>query len=214
MKSALNMTRLIARYTFLTLLVGGVLGGLTLTFDALRSSLTKTNRTASDTPAHRITPTSGLGNTPTSKVTISSPTIAPVLPDPRIKEFLDVYGVELADHRCNAPCRNEVVGSLSLGEFVKKFGVPDKVYLLLSGPENPYVIVNLIYIRRGIFVYASRPALVNSKFNFKDMTPDMNVDRIDLWRSHTLGDLALESDIPLEEAQDWSGFGTIKPIRR
>jgi hypothetical protein len=142
-------------------------------------------------------------------------TTRPVIHNSRISELHDL-GVELMNQQCVAPCQSKVKSPLTLGEFIQKVGVPEKVYGSLLSPEKPDIIATLIYVRKGFFVHASRYAWYNSKWNF-ETTPEMNIDRIDLWNSRTLNELSIELskayqvDFHLEKVQDWTGFGPLKP---
>jgi hypothetical protein len=132
-------------------------------------------------------------------------------PDPRIAQFESV-GIHLLDQRCTAPCKSIIIPYLKLSEFIEKIGTPEKVYSLLIGPD---FIVVLIYADRGYIVSAHR----DIGNNYTDMTPDMLIDGIDLWNARNLNDLKREIreveklDLPLERAQDWTGFGPVKPLR-
>jgi hypothetical protein len=147
--------------------------------------------------------------TPTPRVIITPKPFT--TPDSRIAQF-ESLGIHLLDQRCAAPCSSDIIPYVKLSEFIEKVGVPEKVSSLLIGPD---FIVHLIYANRGYTVYAHR-AIGN---NYTDMTPDMLVDRIDLWNARNLNDLKREIreveklDLPLERAQDWAGFGPVKPLR-
>lgn len=160
----------------------------------------------------------GFSATPTitaPAITITSTSILlPIKLDPRIKEFRDLYGIELDDQHCIAPCITTLQNPLTLGEFIQKVGTPDKVYGAVT-TEKPLLIAFLFYFRRGFSIYASRPAFYGSHMNL-DLTPDMMVKRIDLWNSRTLPEIEIElsqlykTDFHLAEGQDWSGFGSLK----
>jgi hypothetical protein len=133
-------------------------------------------------------------------------------PDPRIAQFESV-GIHLLDQRCAAPCSSDVIPYVKLSEFIEKVGAPEKVYSSFGSPPIFYVL--LVYTTKGYIATAYRP-LEN---NITDMTPDMLVGRIDLWNARNLNDLKREIreveklDLPLERAQDWTGFGPVKPLR-
>lgn len=145
----------------------------------------------------------------------SSPTPSVVRPpDPRIRELRDTFGIELDNQFCAAPCLgNAPKTPLTLGEFVKRVGPPEKVYSFVNGPSYEY-FVTLIYASRGFEVFARRPIDDNAT----DMTPTMEVFRVDLWNSRNLTDMTRELwevdklRIPLDRAPDWSGFGPVQEL--
>lgn len=173
-------------------------------------------QTTSNTQLLVMTPTPTEIPVLATSVAMPTSTITSILPDHRIQELRDKYGIELANQYCVAPCFNAVKGVLTLGELVEKLGAPEKVFLSLDNPERPQVLVSLVYASKGIIVGATRPLSDNA-----NMTPDMKVYRIDLWNARNLNDLKTEIEaaykimsFPLEKAQNWNGFGPVRPLPR
>jgi hypothetical protein len=153
-------------------------------------------------------------------ISINTPTPVTLEPDPRIAEFKNVYGIELEDQNCTAPCPNEILipygaSPFTLQDFVEKVGPPEKVAAYLCCGERDDFVVHLFYISKGFDVYARRPAAGN----YRDMTPDMVVYRLDLWRSRTKEAMITEMRSGfsiktwLELSEDWPGFGPVKLIK-
>lgn len=152
--------------------------------------------------------------TPPLNATVSAVPSVAIAPDPRIRELRDTFGIELENQVCAAPCLgNAPKAPITLSEFIRNIGPPEKVYSFVNGPSYEYFVA-LIYARRGLEVFARRPIDDNST----DMTPTMEVFRVDLWNSRNLTDLTRELwevdklRIPLDRAQDWSGFGPVQEL--
>ena len=75
---------------------------------------------------------------------------------------------------------------------------------------NAYIVAILLYVKGGFYIHASRPIDIRD-----EITPDMLVDRLDLFQSRTLDGIAMEEQQLtgkqiIRMAEAWKGFGPIK----
>lgn len=136
----------------------------------------------------------------------------PTVPDPRIALLRERYGIELYDQKCAAPCSTGIKGVMTLAGFIGVLGAPNKVYSIY---EVKRFSVVLVYPDLGLLVYADRPLFPNDVYS-TEMTPDMLVGRIDLFRSRSLTDMDQElsewqggGNTRLDRAHEWNGFGSV-----
>jgi hypothetical protein len=178
------------------------------------------------TPTVMLNPT----QTPTRIPIVDPPSASQILipltptpirkPDLRFAELRKRYGLRVEGDwwkECDAPCTTAIVNltdgkPVTIAELVARLGPPEKVYVsLYSGGERAQIVAELFYIQQGFVIFARRPTDAKA-----EITPNMLVDRLDLYTSRTAEGIIPEmikmwgTATPLHEAEDWKGFGSVK----